>query len=242
MVGILATARTAREACVWSRARTVQKRSPAWWDRRGTGTCSRRNRAARRCRDARALGIFVSVTPAVVGRIGVNQHSRRAVLLGHERFYSAKILPVAHQHDLAAHVDLHLFELLKILRRSVIRINHFGFDVARWRHAVEWHHDARIVLVGIAVDSLACGAMHGYAFGRGHVHADFRRVVHPDAVLDDLSFEAGLAKFLGHVVGRRLVLGSAGHVRRLGQDAQVLFGKFRIGHHHEADFPRHLIR
>ena len=32
--------------------RTGRTRSPGWWDRRGTGTCSPRIRAALRCRDA----------------------------------------------------------------------------------------------------------------------------------------------------------------------------------------------
>ena len=61
-------------------------------------------------------------------------------------------------------------------------------------------------------------------------------IVHPDAVFDNFGFEAGIAKFLGDVVGGGLVLRSAGHVRRLGQDAQVLFGQLRIGHGQEAAF------
>ena len=95
------------------------------------------------------VGIFVAAPPAVIGGIGVDDHSRRAVFLRDEDFHSAKILAVADQHNLAAHVNFQFLELLEIFRRPVVGVNHVGFDVARRRHAVEWHDDARIVLIGI---------------------------------------------------------------------------------------------
>ena len=66
-------------------------------------------------------------------------------------------------------------------------------------------------------------------------------IVHPDAVFDDFGLESGLAEFLGDVVGGGLVLGSAGHVRGLGQNAQVFFGELRIGNNHESNLSRHFI-
>ena len=119
-------------------------------------------------RPPRPFGIFVAAPPAIVRRIGIDDHARRAVFLRHEHFHSAKILPVAHQHDLAAHVDVQLLELLEVLGRAVVGIDHVGLGVARGRHAVEGHHHARIVLIRIAVDVLARGAVHFDSGGRGH--------------------------------------------------------------------------
>ena len=44
----------------------------------------------------------------------------------------------------------------------------------------------------------------------------------------------GVAALAG--IGGGLVLDGASHVRRLRQDAQVLFGKFRIGHSQKSSF------
>jgi len=66
--------------------------------------------------------------------------------------------------------------------------------------------------------------MHGDTRGSSHVDADFRGIVHPDAVFDDLSFEASVAEFFGHIIGRRFVLGRTRNVRSLSQDSQMFLG------------------
>ena len=104
-----------------------------------------------------ALRIFISVPPAVVCRVGVDEYARRAVLLRHKCFHPAKVLPIAHQHDLAANIYFHLFEFLKIIRRSVVRIHHLALDISRGRHAIERRNHPRIVLVRIAIHPLAVG-------------------------------------------------------------------------------------
>ena len=158
------------------------------------------------------------------------------MLLRHECLYPAEILSVSHQHDLAAHIDAHLLELLKIRWRTVVGINHVRFYVARGRHAVKWRDHAGVILKRIGTHPFPSRAMHGDPGRRGHVDADFRGIVHPDAVFDNFGFEAGIAKLPGDVVGCGLVLRSTGHVRRLGQDAQVLFGQLRVGYSQKAAF------
>ena len=70
--------------------------------------------------------------------------------------------------------------------------------------------------------------MHRNA-GRGsYVHADFRGIVDPDFVFDDLGIETSVAELLGNVVGRSFVFGRAGHVRCFRERAQVLFCELGI--------------
>ena len=76
---------------------------------------------------------------------------------------------------------------------------------------------------------LAAGAVHPDAGWGDHVHADLRGIVDPDLVLNDLGLETGLAKLLRYELGRLLVLGRAGNVRRRGEHAHVLLGDFGIG-------------
>ena len=80
-------------------------------------------------RPPRPIRIFISSPPAIVERIGVDNHSRRAMLLRNEFLHAAEVLAVAHQHDLAPHIDLQLLQLLEILRRAVVRINHLRLDI-----------------------------------------------------------------------------------------------------------------
>ena len=68
------------------------------------------------------------------------------------------------------------------------------------------------------------------AAGSGDVYADLGGIVHPDPVLNLFGIESGGAKFSCDVVGGCLVLAGAGNVRRLGQNAEVLFCQFRIRH------------
>ncbi len=169
-------------------------------------------------RPPRPLGIFVAAPPAIIGGIGVNDHARRAMFLRDENFDSAKILPVAHQHDLAAHVDFQLVEFLEIFRRAVVGIDHVGLGIARRRHAVERHHHAGIVLIRIVVDMLARGAVHFDSGGRGQIDADFCGIVHPDFVFDDFGVEPGVAEFLRNIIGGCFVFDGAGHVRSLASE------------------------
>ena len=114
--------------------------------------------AARRA--PRPFRIGVAAVVAIVFRVGINDDSGRAAFLRHERFHAAKILAVTDDDDLAAHIDVHLLQLVKVSGRAVVRIDNFRLGVARGRHAVVRRHDARIVLKWIAVDMLAPRPMH----------------------------------------------------------------------------------
>jgi hypothetical protein len=141
------------------------------------------------------IGIFIAAPPSIVKRIGVDDHARRAVFLRYENFHSTKILPIAHQHDLAADIDLQFFQLFEILRRAVVGVDHVRLGVSRGRHAVEGHHHARIVLIWISIHVLARGPVHFHSGGRGDIDADFQRIIHPDFVFDDFGVEPGARNF-----------------------------------------------
>ena len=167
------------------------------------------------------------------------------MLLGHERFHAAEVLPIAHQYDFSAHVYLQLLEFLKVLRRTVICVDHLRFDIARRRHRVVRHHYPRItlktiILKRISVQVLVRRPVHLQALRSGHIHADFRGIVKPHAVLDNFCIQASLAKFAGHVVGRGFVFRRSCDMGRLRQSAQVLLGQLGIGHCEVSRFQVHL--
>ena len=74
--------------------------------------------------------IFVSTPPAVVEGVGIDDHSRCAVFLCDKYLHPAEVLAVAHQHDLAAHIDLHLLQLFEILRCAVVGIYHLCLGIS----------------------------------------------------------------------------------------------------------------
>ena len=51
-------------------------------------------------------------------------------------------------------------KLVEVFEAAVVRVDHFGGDVARTRGAVEGHHYAGIVRGGIALDMFGRGAAH----------------------------------------------------------------------------------
>ena len=82
-------------------------------DRRETQTCSPPIRAAPRYRDATGLGILIALPPAIVVGIRIQNDSGSAMLLRDEDFHSAEVFAVAHEHDFAADIDLHLLQFSK---------------------------------------------------------------------------------------------------------------------------------
>ena len=78
--------------------------------------------------------------------------------------------------------------------------------------------------------------MHVNVCRSGHVHADFRGVIHPDTVLNDFRVQASVAEFLRDVIGSRFVLGRAGDMGSLGKNAEMLLSEFRVGHREELAF------
>ncbi len=107
----------------------------------------------------RPFGILVALEVAIVPGIGVDDDPGRAVLRCQKRLHPAKVLAIADDDDLALHVDSQLLQLLEVVGPTVVRINHFGSDVAGRRIFIERRKDAGIVLERI-VASLARAKGH----------------------------------------------------------------------------------
>ena len=192
--GFSAAAPIAQALCAGRPAARGRRRFLVWWDRRKLEHITNGSALHAGIRTPRPFGIFVAAPPAVVGEIGIDDQARGAVLLSEKGFYSAKVLPVADQHDLVAHIHFQLFELFEILRRTVVGVDHFRFGVSRWRHRIEGHDDSRVVSEGVSFNVFARRSVHVNVGGRGHVHTDRRRIVHPDAVFNRLSIQPSLGK------------------------------------------------
>ena len=81
-------------------------------------------------RAVRAVGVDLAFGESVVGGIAVDDHPGRAAKLGEVDLHSAEVVTVAHENDLALDVDVQVFELLEILRRAVVGVDHAGGEVA----------------------------------------------------------------------------------------------------------------
>ena len=64
---------------------------------------------------------------------------------------------------------------------------------------------------------------------RHHIHADLRRIIQPDFVLDDLRLQSSLAKLLSYVFGSLLVFWRSGQMRRRRERPQMLLRQLGIG-------------
>ena len=159
------------------------------------------------CRGSpRALGIGIALEVAVVYWVGVDKHAGSAVLLRNIGLHAAEIVSVAREHDLAAHINLHFFQLLKILRTAIIGVDHLCLRIAGGGIFVERQHHAWIFLITVAFHVFTSWPMHVHTIGRDYLYADLLRIVHPHFVSYDLRFKTGLAKFLSHVLGGLPVL------------------------------------
>ena len=108
-------------------------------------------------RAPRAVGIFVTLEVAIVGRIGIDDDAGSAPLLRQVHLHSAEVHAIAGKNDLPRNTDVHLFQLLEILGAPVIDIHRVGGHVTGGRRAVEGGQHTGIILVGIVVDVLPGG-------------------------------------------------------------------------------------
>ena len=150
------------------------------------------------------------------------------MLLRDKYFHAAKILAVTHHYDLAAHVDVHLGELVEIVGGAVVGVDYVRFDVSGWRHAIEWHDYARIIVIRIALHVLTRWPMHLYAGRRSHIDTDLLRIVEPGFVFDDLGLQSRFTKFLRDIIRSGFVFRGTRHVRSFGQRAQMFLRKLWI--------------
>ena len=150
-------------------------------------------------------------------RIGVDEHADCAALLGEINFYAAEVGAVAADDDFAVDVDVLRGERIEIFKAAVVGVDDLAGDIAGAGRAVEWHDDARVVLLRIApffCDVLARGAGHermaGFVPG---FNVDDFGVVEEHAIGNDFGVEAGGAEFARDELGGFVVF------RRCGQDA-----------------------
>src|SRR5205814_4474482 len=82
-----------------------------------------------------------------------------------------------------------------------------------------------IVLVGIVLDMFARGTVHLCIGRRSNVESHLLRKRQQHAVLDNLGVESSFTEFLCDVLRSLAILGRTSNMRRLRQDAQVLFSQ-----------------
>ena len=158
------------------------------------------------------------------------------MLLRDQCFDSAKILAIAGQNDLSADVDFQLLQTFVVFRRTIVGVHNFGFCISGGRHTIERDADARIVLKRIHRHMFRGWAMHRDVRRSRHIHVDFERIVHPDAVFDGFGFQPSFAELLRDIVGGCLILDRTSHVRSLGQSAQMGFRQSGVGYGEEFGF------
>ena len=98
-----------------------------------------------------AVGVGIAFEVAVVLRVGVDEHAGGAALLGDVDLDAAEVGAVASDDDLAVQVDVLGGELIEVFEAAVVGVDHFAGHVAGAGRAVEGHHDAGIVLAGVAL-------------------------------------------------------------------------------------------
>jgi hypothetical protein len=185
-------------------------------------------------RTPRAAGILVSLKVAIVGGIGVDDDSGSFPLLRQVDLDPAEVHSVANQHDFPGNTDVHVVELLEVLRTPVIDIDHIGGDVTGRGRAVKGGQHARIILVRIVVDMLPGGPGHDhFAVGVAGLQKDFLGQIHPGFVGNDLGIQAGRLELAGHVKRGVVVLFAGGDVGNGSERFQLFLGQLWVGHGEE---------
>ena len=181
----------------------------------------------------RAVGIDRAPGGAVLGRVGVDQHRRRAPPLGRQRLEAAIAVRdrVADQHDPAADVDALGVEPVVVLGVAAGRVHDGRLDGARPR-----------VRVVVEQGRLGVGVARNGVFGEtglpaSHGQRHRRRVGQQHLVLDDLDrVEPVLLPQVAQPFGQVPVPVRAGDVRLIGEIAVVIACPVRGGQGEEAPF------
>ena len=121
-------------------------------------------------------------------------------------------------------------QLVEIFGTAVVGVDDVRLRVPRGRIAVEAGRDVGAIADIVAIHRLRRRPVHVDARGRDDVHADFRGVIHPDAIFDDRGVESSFTKLASDVIGGLAVLKRTGRVRLSGKELHFVFGAMRIGH------------
>ncbi len=185
-------------------------------------------------RPPRATGIFVALKVAIVGGIGVDDDSGGSPLLRQVDFDPAEVHSVANQHDFPGNTDVHVVELLEVLRTPVIDIDHIGGEVTGRGRAVKGGQHAGIILVRVIVDMLPGGPGHeDFAVGVGGLQKDLLGQIHPGLVRNDLGIQAGRLELAGHIKRGIVILFAGGNVGHGGERFQLFLGQLWVGNGEE---------
>ena len=185
-------------------------------------------------RPPRAVGIFVPLEIAIVGRIGIDDDPGSASLLRQVNLHSTEVHAVAGKNDLPGNTDVHLFQLLEILRARVIDIHRVGGHVAGWGGAVKGGQHTRIILVGIVIDVFPAGPGHeNFPFAVDSLQKYFLGQIQPGLVGNDLRIEAGSLELARHVDRGIVVLFAGGDVGSGGQRFELFLRQLGIGNRQE---------
>ena len=169
------------------------------------------------------MGVFVALEVAIIRRIGINDDSGSSSLLRQVDLDSAEIHSVANHHHLPGNADVHVLELLEILRAPVVDIDGVGGHITGGRRTMEGRQDAGIILVRIVIDMLARGPAHqDFSLVVGGLQKYFLGKVHPCLVRDDLGFESGGLELAFDVQGGVVVFFAGCDVRGSGERFEFL--------------------
>ena len=76
-----------------------------------------------------AARVDVALVVAVVGWVGVDEHTGGAILLRDVDLHAAEVVAVADDDDLALDADAQLLELFEVGERAVVGVDDVGGDV-----------------------------------------------------------------------------------------------------------------
>ena len=188
-------------------------------------------------RAPRAVGENVALRVAVVGGIGIDEASDRAVLGGDFGLDAAPGISVTRDHDCALDRNSHALQFLVVIRSAVVDVHQRRGDVAVGRIGVVGGQLFSL-LIGCGIDGQRRLLQFGGEFCRLDQFDDpyFRRgKQHVETF--DVGVQAPLFEFGEHPLGIVFVIGRADVVRTGGEALHVVTLVLRLGDGAEFRFP-----
>ena len=182
-----------------------------------------------RIRPPGAMGIFVALEITIVGRVGIDDDAGSTPLLRQVNLDSAEVHAIAGKNDFSRNTDVHLLQLLEILRAPVIDIHRISCHVTGGRRAVEGGQHTGIILVGIIIHVLPGRSAHeNLSLVVGGLQKDFQGQIQPRLVGNDLGIETGSLELGRHVHRGIVVLFAGCDVGSSGQRFELFLSQLGI--------------
>lgn len=154
----------------------------------------------------RTVRVGGSCGKAIVRRVGIDQHTTGAVVLGEVDLDATEVSAITDQDDPALKRDAGSDEALEVGETAVVRVDNLAGDIAGRRGAVEAGQDTGVVLrvaggaAGYGVNVLGARArQERRSLGVNGVDGDGCRAVQQDRIGHDLGLQPGCAKTLRDV-------------------------------------------